>query len=297
MKNLINVKEGLIEFSFSKTIWLYLMVLPCFLIDFSKLNLQITFIGLTVTFLTICLGHSVGLHRGVIHKSYHTSSVFRSILVYFFVLTGLGGPLSWLKLHYYRDYWQNQKTCPKYFAYEHSLLKDFWWNLHLKFIPNEIDKYGIPKEDLNNKWFIWLEKTWYLHNIIFALIIYFMLDFNSMLLLVFFRSSMTILGHWYIGYASHKYGYSHFEIHNAKESGFNDVLLGLISFGEGYHNNHHAHPTSANFSVKWYEFDLGWKTIKLLDKVGLIYDVKNHEVDNTLKEFAEKRMKVFHKFP
>lgn len=118
-----------------------------------------------------------------------------------------------------------------------------------------------------------------------------------MLILVCFRSSMTILGHWYIGYASHKYGYSHFEIQHAKESAFNDVLLGLLSFGEGFHNNHHAHPSSANFGVKWYELDMGWYAVRILKRLGLIRNVKNHEVVNTLKESAGKRKRILYKFP
>lgn len=297
MEKLIYPEKGKLQFSIRKVIWLYFMIIPCLFIDFSQLTLKVFVIGSLLTFITVCLGHSIGLHRGVIHKTYKTSNWLKNVLVYLFVLTGLGGPISWLKLHYYRDYWQNRKECPKYFAYEHSLLKDFWWNLHLSFQSDELEKYGIPKADLQNKWFKWLEKTWYLHNIVFAMVIYLIFDFNTMLLLVFFRSSITILGHWYIGYASHKYGYSHFKIHGAKESAFNDVLLGLISFGEGYHNNHHAHPTSANFGVKWYEFDLGWQMIKLMKKLRFIRAVKHHQANNTFKESAEKRSKILCKFP
>ncbi len=297
MKKLLYPEKGILKFSLRKTAWLYFMLIPCFFIDFSQLTLKTILLGFGLTFITICLGHSIGLHRGVIHKSYKTTKWLQNLLVYLFVLTGLGGPISWMKLHYYRDYWQNKISCPKYFAYEHSLLKDFWWNLHLSFIPNDLNKYQIPEEDLNNKWFRWLEKTWYLHTIVFAVIIYGIFDLNTMLLLVFFRSSMTILGHWYIGYASHKYGYSHFKIWNAKESAFNDVLLGILSFGEGFHNNHHAHPTSANFGVKWYELDLGWYVVRLLKKLNLIYHVKNHQTDNILKKSADKRKSILYKLP
>ena len=297
MRELILPESGKLQFSFKKTIWLYLMIIPCFLIDFTQLTIEITLIGVMLTFVTVCLGHSIGLHRGIIHKSYETSTTIKNILVYLFVLTGLGGPISWLKLHYYRDYWQNKQNCPKYFSYEHSLFKDFWWNLHLSFQPESIEKYQIPKKDLDNNWFQWLERTWYLHVIALALIIYFLFDFNTMLLLVFFRSAMTILGHWYIGYASHKYGYSHFEMRGAKESAFNDIILGLVSFGEGFHNNHHAHPSSANFGVKWYEFDLGWQTVKLLKRVGMLYKVKDHKENNTQKKTAIKRKRMLCKLP
>lgn len=297
MKRLILPEKGTLRFSLRKVSWLYLMIIPCMFIDWKQLSIEVTIVGLLLTFITICLGHSIGLHRGVIHKAYKTSSLIRNIFVYFFVLTGLGGPITWMKLHYFRDYWQNRMNCPKYFGYEHSLLKDFWWNLHLSFSPKCIDKYNIPETDLNNKWFNWLERTWYLHNIALAAIIFAISDLNTMLLLVCFRSATTILGHWYIGYASHKYGYSHFEIQHAKESAFNDVLLGLISFGEGFHNNHHAHPSSAKFGVKWYELDFGWYVIKVLRRMKIVHDVKKHDTHKTLKDSAELRDKVFCKIP
>jgi len=279
---------GKIRFSITKTVWLYFILIPLIWIDFSKVTTQLILTTFIVTCLTVGLGHSIGLHRGVIHKTYKTSKQFRNILVYLFVLTGLGSPLNWIKLHYYRDYWQNRLDCPNYFAYKHSIVKDYWWNLHLQFTAKEIKRYGIPKEELNDKWIVWLHKTWYVHNLFFMLIVYLFTDFNSLLILMFFRIGISILAHWYIGYASHKYGYSRYEIENANESAYNDVLLGLISFGEGFHNNHHAHPTSAKFSLKWYEIDTGWYLILLLKKLKLIYKVKEVGVSDTKKEQARK---------
>jgi len=297
MNNLIIPEKGTLQFSIRKTAWLYLMLIPCVYIDYSLISLHIALIGLALTFITVCLGHSIGLHRGVIHKSYSTSTGVLNVLMYIFVFTGLGGPLSWLKLHYYRDYWQNQKYCPEYFAYDHPLWKDYFWNLHLSFKPKEIYHFNIPDNDLSNRWYVWLEKTWWAHHLLFAVLLFVVFDLNTMLFLICFRSSLVILGHWYIGYASHKFGYSHYKINGAKESAFNDVLLGFLSFGEGYHNNHHAHPTSAKFGVKWYEFDLGWQVIKVLKALKIIWNVKNHTVDNTLKKSAIKRQKTVIKFP
>ncbi|MEJ7666237.1 MAG: hypothetical protein WKG07_45365 [Hymenobacter sp.] len=65
--------------------------------------------------LTVGLGHAVGLHRGIIHRAFQTSRLWRGVLAYLSVLAGLGGPVSWLKSHYYRDYWQNQPPQPRLF--------------------------------------------------------------------------------------------------------------------------------------------------------------------------------------
>jgi stearoyl-CoA desaturase (delta-9 desaturase) len=50
--------------------------------------------------------------------------------------------------------------------------------------------------------------------------------------------------------------------------------VALLSFGEGWHNNHHAHPTSARHGLAWYELDLNWIGISALRMVGLAWDVK-----------------------
>jgi len=295
MNSSLKTPHGYIKFSWKKSLWLYLMILPIIFIDFSIITWNDFFINLSLLFLTVGIGHSVGLHRGIIHKSYNTSNRYRTISLYLFVLTGLGNPLNWLKQHYYRDYWQNRKDCPRYFQYKHALITDFFWNLHLTFIPNDIDRYKIPKEDLNNPVLVWLSKTWYLNYILFMLVLCFSLGINSMLVATCLRSSLIILGHWYIGYASHKYGYSRHEIKDADESGYNDVLLGLLSFGEGFHNNHHSYPTSAKFSSKWYEIDLGWVLVWVLSKLKIIHNVKTQK--SNLKPTAIPHKKLIWKLP
>jgi stearoyl-CoA desaturase (delta-9 desaturase) len=48
----------------------------------------------------------------------------------------------------------------------------------------------------------------------------------------------------------------------------------MLTWGEGWHNNHHAHPTSARHGLTWKEFDLNWLEIKLLEKLGLAHSVR-----------------------
>ncbi len=295
MNSKLKTTVGRISFSWKKSIWLYCILLSICFIDFSLLQWRDFALNTILLFLTVGIGHSVGLHRGLIHKSYKTSNFFKNFSLFLFVFTGLGSPLSWLKQHYYRDYWQNRLDSPRYFQYKHSLITDYWWNLHLKFVPNDLDRYDIPKTDLASQMIKWLDKTWYLHYLTFMFILYLLLGFNSMLFVTTLRTAITILGHWYIGYASHKFGYSRHEIKNADESGYNDILLGLISFGEGFHNNHHAHPTSAKFSMKWYEVDLGWILTWVLSKLGIVFHVKT--LDGTLKSTAKKHHKTAWKFP
>jgi stearoyl-CoA desaturase (delta-9 desaturase) len=54
----------------------------------------------------------------------------------------------------------------------------------------------------------------------------------------------------------------------------NNWFAALLTFGEGWHNNHHAHPTSARHGLKWYQFDLNWITLRFLEKLGLAQRLK-----------------------
>ncbi len=291
----LQTDKGSISFSWKKSLWLYFILIPIAFLSVAKITLLDISLFMILLFLTVGIGHSVGLHRGIIHKSYKSGRLFRNLSLVLFTLCGMGSPLNWLKQHYFRDYWQNRTDCPTYFRYQHSLLTDYWWNLHLSFTPNSLERYKIPNEDLKDPFILHLHKTWVFYNLLFMLILHLLLGFNSMLLLTFFRCGLIILGHWYIGYASHKFGYSRFQIEGADESGYNDIFLGLISFGEGFHNNHHSYPTSAKFSSKWHEIDFGWVLVFTLKKLRIIHQVKTQE--NNLKRTARKHSKVFWKLP
>jgi hypothetical protein len=66
------------------------------------------------------------------------------------------------------------------------------------------------------------------------------------------------------------WGYRNFA---TKDQSKNNLLIGLISNGEGYHNNHHAQPRSASHGMRWWEFDVSYLTIRCFETVGLVWDV------------------------
>lgn len=264
---------GRVRISPAKIVWLWGLIVGALLIgpSFAPGAIAAT---LALTFVTVCLGHSVGLHRGVIHATYEMSRWVRNALLYCFVHTGLGGPLSWILLHHTRDHWQNESETPPYFAYRHSLAKDFWWNLHCAFEPRDASLYGMPAEQTSDSWLRFLERTWFAHPLALFAAVALVIDPHVAVTLVLCRVAMTILGHWFMGFVSHKYGEVRWDLDGSSEVGRNNLLLGWLSFGEGFHNNHHAHPGSARMGFRWYELDLGWLAVRALAALGLIHDVR-----------------------
>jgi stearoyl-CoA desaturase (delta-9 desaturase) len=70
-----------------------------------------------------------------------------------------------------------------------------------------------------------------------------------------------------INWFGHIYGYANFKMKNTSKNLFR---FDFLMMGEGYHNNHHKHSSSPNFGYKWYEIDITYLIIKVLDALGFI---------------------------
>jgi len=71
---------------------------------------------------------------------------------------------------------------------------------------------------------------------------------------------------WIVNSAAHRFGY---RTYRTSDQSTNCWWVGLLTWGEGWHNNHHAHPTSARHGLKWYEIDFNWWGIRLLQLLEL----------------------------
>ena len=76
---------------------------------------------------------------------------------------------------------------------------------------------------------------------------------------------------WSINSVCHIWGYQSYDTHDHSK---NNPVMGVLAMGEGWHNNHHAFPTSARHGLRWWEFDLSYIIIWTMSKVGLAYDVR-----------------------
>ena len=97
----------------------------------------------------------------------------------------------------------------------------------------------------------------------------------------FLRIVFGLHATWAVNSATHMWGARRFA---TRDDSRNTWWVALISFGEGWHNNHHAHPTSARHGLAWYEFDPSWLLIKVLTKLGLAKSVHVASVNSRLTE-------------
>ena len=83
---------------------------------------------------------------------------------------------------------------------------------------------------------------------------------------VFLRVTLGLHATWLVNSATHLWGSRRFE---TRDDSRNSFWVAMITGGEGWHNNHHAHPVSAKHGLRWYEFDPNFYIIWTLSKLGL----------------------------
>ncbi|MEM6931224.1 MAG: fatty acid desaturase [Myxococcota bacterium] len=222
---------------------------------------------------TVCLGHTVGLHRGIIHRSYQTSRLVRGALAFAFVLTGLGGPLSWYRTHFLRDHYQSLPQAPSHLRFDHGPWRDWALTHHVRPVVDDWSPFGLRDDDLGDHWLQWLERHWLLVQLAQAVLLTLVGGWRLLVIGGLARNAIVIVGHWFVGYVVHTRGTQRYRRAGASEQGYNHWLLGVLSLGEGFHNNHHAAPTCARIGRTWWEVDVGWWTIVALESLGLVWDV------------------------
>ena len=102
---------------------------------------------------------------------------------------------------------------------------------------------------------------------------------------MFLRTVVGLHTTWLVNSATHTWGSRRFV---TRDRSTNNWWVALLTFGEGWHNNHHAHPVSARHGLRWYEVDLNWYGIWALKKLGLARHVYRVKLSELQKKDGEK---------
>jgi stearoyl-CoA desaturase (delta-9 desaturase) len=226
------------------------------------------------TAFTLCAGHSVGIHRRLIHRAFRGPLWLERGLVYLGVMVGLGGPVALVRMHNTRDTQQNRPRCHDYFAHRRAPWLDYFWNLHCRFEFDAPFDARVDPAVARDPFYAFLERTWRWQQLPWALLFLALGGLPWLVWGTFVRVAVGTGGYWFVNYVAHRRGYRTHENRGAAVQGWNSLLLGAISMGEGWHNNHHAYPRSARMGIAWWELDAGWWVVAALRAVGLAREVR-----------------------
>ena len=226
-----------------------------------------------LTYATLLLGHSVGMHRRLIHRSYGCAKWLERVLVYLGVVVGMAGPFGLLRVHDVRDWAQREPDCHDFFAHRRSLPVDALWQLACRFEFERPPAFRIEPEFADDAWYRFLERTWMLQQLPVAALLWSIGGWPWVVWGVCVRVIVSVAGHWVVTFLTHNPGPGDWRVPGAGVQASNLAGAGLVTMGECWHNNHHAFPESARIGLAPGETDPAWWVIRGLQRLGLARNV------------------------
>ncbi len=232
------------------------------------------FVFLGISAITLCAGHSVGYHRRLIHHSFQCSKTVERVLVWLGAMVGMGGPIWTIRTHDTRDWAQRQPRCNDFYAHRHGWLRDLWGNLHCRLILERPPRFDPGPGTADDRFYRFLERTWMLHQIPLGLLLFGVGGMPWLVWGVFVRVATCTTMHWFVTRLAHTTGPQSWLVNGAGVQAHDVPLLAIPTFGEAWHNNHHAFPASARHGLYPGQRDLGYRFIQMLEVLGLGWDVQ-----------------------
>lgn len=266
--------DGTVRWDWVKSLWFSSMLAGWLSLGFFSFTWSAFGVFLGSSIVTLCGGHSLGMHRKLIHQSFECPVWLEKLGVYLGTLVGLGGPKTMMYTHDLRDWAQRNPQCHDYFGHRKPIFQDFFWQVHCRVSLWHAPDYSFPSALSEDRFYVWLQKTSMLQQLPWALLFFAIGGWVWVAWGVCARVTVSIFGHWLIGYFAHGNQATEIQIEGAAIQGRNVPFCGLITFGECWHNNHHAFPGSARIGLRPSEFDPGWWTLSFLQRTGLVWNAR-----------------------
>ena len=228
---------------------------------------------LVMTYWTLLIGHSVGMHRMLIHRAFQCSKPLEQFLIYVGTIVGVAGPIGIIKIHDMRDWAQRQTRCHNFFSHSRGLLRDLSWQLFYRFQFKHPPILTVEPAISTDPLYRFLEATWRWQQVPLALILFLIGGWPWVVWGVAVRVVVSTAGHWTITYFCHNPGAGRWTVKGAYVQASDLPGLGLLTYGECWHNNHHAFPESARIGLEPGQTDPGWVVIRGLERAGLVWNV------------------------
>ena len=235
------------------------------------------------------LGICIGFHRMLTHSSFQTYGPLRWFFALCGTLAGEGPPIMWVSAHRKHHQFSDQENDP------HSPRDGAWWS-HMNWM---FPRYGsqhwaqlyrqYAPDLMRDRSLRLLDRTFLWWHLLLAVVLFaagsLIWDLNTGISFVFWGMFVRLVYMlhvtWAVNSASHMWGYRTYE---TRDNSRNLWWVGLLAFGEGWHNNHHAFQQVARHGHRWWELDVSYMVVALMERTGLAWNVirKPETVERTI---------------
>jgi len=242
---------------------------------------QAAVVAALLAWLSLSPGIGMGYHRLLTHRGYEVPKALEYLLTVCGTLAVQGGAIDWVVTHRIHHAHADRGGDP------HSPREGRWWSHAGWLLTGSAQRHDAATRAryapdlMRDRGHVWLNRFYYLPLAAVGLLLFAFGGWGVMLWGVFLRVTVGLHVTWLVNSATHLWGRQRFE---TGDDSRNSMWVALLTFGEGWHNNHHAHPTSARHGLAWYEFDPNWLGIRLLERLGLAKSVKHVSLKATTAE-------------
>jgi fatty-acid desaturase len=265
---------GQVRWAPAKSLWIGTMTGAAVVLGPAFFSWNALLLFIVTSGITLCFGHSVGMHRRLIHGSFTCPLWLEYLCVYLGTLVGMAGPIGMVRVHDFRDWAQRQARCHDYFCHRRNFWHDAWWQLHCQMVLDHSPAFHLEPRLSGDRFYRAVEQSWMLQQLPWAVLFFAIGGIGWLVWGICARVSVCVIGHWLVGHFAHRQGGQSWIVQGAAAQGYNIEIAGLISMGESWHNNHHAYPGSAKLGLYPGQIDLGWWLIKVFEALGLARAIK-----------------------
>lgn len=230
-------------------------------------------IAISVVLFWVAGGLGVGMcyHRLLTHRGYKTYKWLEYFMTICACLALEGGPFFWVAVH--RVHHQNSdKEGDPHSPRDGGFWAHMGWIITGRAMHNHAPELLPYVPDLRkDKFHTWISEWHWVPITALGVILFATGGVSYVLWCIFFRTVVGLHSTWFVNSATHMWGSRRFL---TTDSSRNSFWVAILSFGEGWHNNHHAHPQTARHGLAWWEIDFNWYGISILRALRLVWDVK-----------------------
>ncbi len=258
----------------------HLLAIPV-LWTFSWQNLAAMLIG---NWIVGSLGVGLGWHRLLTHRGFKAPKWLEYTLSIFATMSVQDPPDKWIATHRMHHKFVDTDKDP------HSARSGFWWpqiGWVLWGKAQDHDEATMKKyvpDLLKDRGHVLISRFFYVPIIVSALILF---AIGGWTMVVWGVAARVVFGWhttWFVNSLAHLYGK---RPHNTGDLSTNNWFVAILTFGEGWHNNHHMSPTSARHGTEWYQFDMNWIAIRIFEKLGWAKNIRQFDAGKRPAELKQ----------